>query len=134
MPLHDWTDERGWDDVHPLWMTYLLEYVQEGIPEGYKVFLGGLPALTAFPGRGEPDARVREYGPQLVVEPVTSGTGALEPDLEANVTFRLDPQRAVHIDFHGQLNDHVRIFSMQRRALFQGCLLSLGWMVFDRIS
>ncbi len=25
MPLHDWTDERGWDSVHPLWLTYLQE-------------------------------------------------------------------------------------------------------------
>jgi hypothetical protein len=38
MPLHDWTDERGWDSVHPLWLTYLLEYVQacpgrlQGVP------------------------------------------------------------------------------------------------------
>src|SRR5437667_62185 len=21
MPLHDWTDERGWDSIHPLWLT-----------------------------------------------------------------------------------------------------------------
>ncbi len=46
MPLHDWTDQRGWDSVHPLWLTYLLEYVQERLPEGYKAFLGGVPSLT----------------------------------------------------------------------------------------
>ena len=22
MPLHDWTDERGWDSVYPVWLTY----------------------------------------------------------------------------------------------------------------
>jgi hypothetical protein len=33
MPLHDWTDERDWDSVHPLWLTYLLEYVQERLRE-----------------------------------------------------------------------------------------------------
>src|SRR5262245_62748321 len=36
MPLHDWTDERGWDSVHPVWLTYLLEYVQERLPKGYR--------------------------------------------------------------------------------------------------
>ena len=46
MPLHDWTDERGWDSVYPLWLTYLLEYVQERLPKGYKAFLGGVPSLT----------------------------------------------------------------------------------------
>ena len=40
MPLHDWTDERGWDSVHPLWLTYLVEWVQPRLPEGYRAFLG----------------------------------------------------------------------------------------------
>lgn len=105
MPLHDWTDERGWDSVHPLWLTYLLEYVQERLPEGYKAFLGGVPTLTVDSSNGKPDVSVRQWAPSPVAEVATSGTavGALEPDLEANVVVRLDPQRAVHIDFHGQL-------------------------------
>ena len=37
------------------------------------------------------------------VQAPPSSTGVLEPDLEASVPFRLDPQRALHIDFHGQL-------------------------------
>jgi hypothetical protein len=103
MPLHDWTDERGWDSVHPLWLTYLLEYVQERLPEGYKAFLGGVPSLTVDSGNGKPDVSVRQWGPGPAAETATSGTGVLEPDLEVSVAFRLDPQRAVHIDFHGQL-------------------------------
>ena len=103
MPLHDWTDERGWDSVHPLWLTYLLEYVQERLPEGYKAFLGGVPSLTVDSGHGKPDVSVRQWGLESVAQPATSGAGVLEPDLEANVAFRLAPQRALHIDFHGQL-------------------------------
>ena len=56
MPLHDWTDERGWDSVHPVRLTYLLEHVQERLPEGYKAFLGGVPSLTVDSGHGQPDA------------------------------------------------------------------------------
>jgi hypothetical protein len=103
MPLHDWTDEQGWDSVHPVWLTYLLEYVQERLPEGYKAFLGGVPSLTVDAGYGRPEVSVRPWGQQSVSEPVTSDTGVLEPDLEATVPFRLDPQRALPIDFHGQL-------------------------------
>src|SRR5580700_4819074 len=103
MPLHDWTDERGWDSVHPLWLTYLLEYVQERLPEGYKAFLGGVPSLTVDSGQGKPDVSVRQWGPRPPAEEVTTDTAVLEPDLEASVAIRLDPQRAVHIDFHGQL-------------------------------
>ena len=36
-------------------------------------------------------------------EEVATDTAVLEPDLEASVAIRLDPQPAVHIDFHGQL-------------------------------
>ena len=103
MPLHDWTDERGWDSVHPLWLTYLLEYVQERLPEGYKAFLGGVPSLTVDASHGKPDVSVRQWGPGPAAEAVTSGTSILEPDLEASAVFRLDPQHALHIDFHGQL-------------------------------
>jgi hypothetical protein len=103
MPLHDWTDERGWDSVHPLWLTYLLEYVQERLPEGYKAFLGGVPSLTVDAGHGKPDVSVRQWGPESVAEAATGGTRVFEPDLEASVAFRLAPQRALHIDFHGQL-------------------------------
>jgi Protein of unknown function (DUF4058) len=103
MPLHDWKDERGWDSVHPVWLTYLLEHVQERLPEGYKAFLGGVPSLTVDSGHGRPDVSVRQWGPDPAVEAVTSGTGVLEPDLEASAIFRLDPQRAVHVDFHSQL-------------------------------
>jgi hypothetical protein len=54
MPLHDWTDERGWDSVHPLWLAYLVEWIQPRFPEGYKAFLGGVPALTVASGNGKP--------------------------------------------------------------------------------
>src|SRR5271166_5131088 len=103
MPLHDWTDERGWDSVHPLWLTYLLEYVQERLPEGYKAFLRGMPSLTVDSGHGKPDVSVWQGGPGPTPEPVTSGTGILEPDLEATVAFRLAPQRGLHVDLHGRL-------------------------------
>src|SRR6266566_2728395 len=85
MPLHDWTEERGWDSVQPVWLTYLLEYVQERLPQGYKAFLGGVPSLTVDVGQGKPDVRVRQWGSESVVEPATSGTRVLEPDLEASV-------------------------------------------------
>ncbi len=115
MPLHDWTDERGWDSVHPLWLTYLLEYVQERLPAGYKAFLGGVPSLTVDSGHGKPDVSVRQWDRESVTEAITSGTSVLEPDVEASVVFRLDPQRAVHIDLHGQLIAALEIVSPRNK-------------------
>jgi hypothetical protein len=111
MPLHDWTDDRGWDSVHPVWLTYLLEHVQVRLPEGYKAFLGGVPSLTVDSGHGRPDVSVRHWSPLAATELSTNGIGLLEPDLEASVAFRLGPQRALHIDFHGQLIAALEIVS-----------------------
>ena len=102
MPLHDWTDERGWDSVHPFWLAYLVEWIQPRLPEGYKAFLGGVPALTVATGNGKPDVSVRRWEPGPAPLAAT-GTSVLAPDVEARVVVRLDPQPAVHIDFHGQL-------------------------------
>ncbi|MGL4552464.1 MAG: DUF4058 family protein [Gemmataceae bacterium] len=107
MPLHDWTDERGWDSVHPVWLTYLLEYVQERLPEGYKAFLGGVPSLTVDSANGKPDVSVRRRE-----DPDASPLG---PDLEVPAVIRLDPQRAVHIDSHGQLIAAVELVSPRNK-------------------
>ncbi len=115
MPLHDWKDERGWDSVHPLWLTYLLEYVQERLPEGYKALLGGVPSLTVDSGNGKPDVSVRHWEPRPPIEAVATDTAILEPDLEASVSIRLDPQPAVHIDFHGQLIAAIELVSPRNK-------------------
>ncbi len=115
MPLHDWTDERGWDSVHPLWLTYLLEYVQERLPEGYKAFLGNVPFLTVASANGKPDVSVRRWGPEQPAAQVATDTAVLEPDLEAAATIRLDPQPAVHIDFHGQLIAAIELVSPRNK-------------------
>jgi hypothetical protein len=115
MPLHDWTDERGWDSVHPFWLAYLVEWVQPRLPEGYKAFLGGVPSLTVDSGNGKPDVNVRQWKPCPPAEAVPADTAVMEPDLEASVTFTLDPQRAVHIDFHGQLIAAIEIVSPRNK-------------------
>lgn len=115
MPLHDWTDERGWDSVHPVWLTYLLEHVQQRLPEGYRAFLGSVPSLAVDAGHGKPDISVRQWEPGAAAEAVPSGTGVLEPDLEASVAIRLDPQPAVHVEWHGQLIAAVELVSPRNK-------------------
>jgi hypothetical protein len=115
MPLHDWADERGWDSVHPLWMTYLIEYIQPRLPDGYKAFLGGVPALTVATANGKPDVGVRRWGPEQPAAAAAVGTAVLEPDQEQSVAIRLDPQRAVHIDLHGQLVAAIELVSPRNK-------------------
>ncbi len=116
MPLHDWKDERGWDSVHPIWLTYLVEWVQpllagrvQGIPRR-RPFAYRWTQSTASPmstsgdwDRSQPRRRWRRRRLSW------SQTWKL-PYL-----IRLDPQRAVHIDFHGQLIAAIEIVSPRNK-------------------
>jgi hypothetical protein len=115
MPLHDWTDERGWDSVHPFWLAYLVEWIQPRLPEGYKAFLGSVPALTVASSNGKLDVSVRQWAKQPPAAEVATDTAVLAPDLEVSVAVRLDPQLAVHIDLHGQLIAAIEIVSPRNK-------------------
>ena len=114
MPLHDWTDDRGWDGVHLIWLTQMLDWVQPRLPEGYRAYVGSMPALTVDTTNGRPDLSVREWTPEPRTAIVDAGTVA-EPDQEAVATFTLDPQRALHIDLHGQLIAAIELVSPQNK-------------------
>src|SRR5947209_5066867 len=116
MPLHDWRDDRGWNSLHIVWQTQLLDWIQPRLPEGYRAYLGSVPALTIDANNGRPDLGVRRWTP----EPNATTGGAAsspspEPDTEAVAVFELDPQTAVQIDFHGQLIAAVEIVSPRNK-------------------
>src|SRR5262249_61925081 len=104
MPLHDWSDDRGWNSLHIVWQNQLLDWIQQRLPAGYRAYIGSVPALTIGAPNGRPDMGVRRWHPEPA-DPV-SGSGlppTPEPDAEVVAVFELDPQTAVHIDLHGRL-------------------------------
>jgi hypothetical protein len=115
VPLHDWTDERGWDSVHPFWLAYLVEWIQPRLPEGYRAYLGGVPALTVAAGEGRPDVSVRRWAQDPPDSGPAAETAVLEPDIEARVAVRLDPQPAVHIDLGGRLIAAIELVSPRNK-------------------
>ncbi|MFO0928441.1 MAG: DUF4058 family protein [Gemmataceae bacterium] len=114
MPLHDWVDERGWDSVHPFWLAYLVEWIQPRLPEGYRAYLGGVPALTVAAGEGRPDVGVRQWVADPPAGPAAE-TAVLEPDVEVRAAVRLDPQPAVHVDLGGRLVAAVEVVSPRNK-------------------
>lgn len=115
MPLHDWRDERGWNGLHLIWQAQLLDWIQPRLPEGYRAYLGSVPALTIDANNGRPDLGVRNWtppGPPAVAPTPDAGP---EPDAEAVAVFDLDPQTAVHVDLHGQLVAAVEIVSPRNK-------------------
>jgi hypothetical protein len=116
MPLHDWSDDRGWDSVHLLWLGQLLDWVQPRLPPGFRAYLGSVPALTIDTPNGRPDLSVRNWS-EGATQPTSPGgePAGTSPDLEAVATFSLDPQRAVHVDFHGRLIAAVELTSPRNK-------------------
>src|SRR5438552_4349938 len=78
MPLHDWTDERGWCSLHPLWLVYLVEWIQPRLPEGYRAFVGRVPALTVATTNCKPDVSVRQMESRPVAEVKTTDTAVMK--------------------------------------------------------
>lgn len=111
MPLHDWSDDRGWDSMHLVWQNQLLDWIQPRLPEGYRAYLGSVPALTIDTPNGRPDVSVRAWTPP---GGSTSAT-IIEPDMQSVAVFTLDPQRAIHIDWRGQLIAAVELVSPRNK-------------------
>lgn len=114
MPLHDWKDERGWDGVHLLWLAQLLDWIQPRLPPGFRAYVGAVPALTLEAANGKPDVTGRGWrSPPAGPEP--TGSTTLAPDRETVATFTVDPQRALHVDWHGQLIAAVEIVAPRNK-------------------
>ncbi|MCI0699868.1 MAG: DUF4058 family protein [Planctomycetia bacterium] len=117
MPLHDWTDDRGWNSLHHVWQTTMLTQLRDRLPEGYRAYIGSVPALTIDAPNGRPDVNVRTWKPS--VEPAAGGSAPAEAvgvfDTEAVAVFELDPQTALHVDLHGQLVAAVEIVSPRNK-------------------
>ena len=110
MPLHDWTEDRGWNGLHMAWQIAILDWLQERLPPEYRAYTGSFPALVVDIPNGRPDVGVRNWQPDPRSDDRPGGADPA-PDVEAVATFELDEGRAIHIDRHGHLVAAVEIVS-----------------------
>ncbi len=108
MPLHDWTDDRGWDSVHPLWINALLFWVQDRLPAGYRAYPGSVPA----------DLGVRIWQPaqeKVPAAPSEAVVEGLQPDFRAVALLHPEPPAAVHVFCQGQLVAAIELVSPRNK-------------------
>jgi hypothetical protein len=115
MPLHDWTDDRGWDGVHQYWITELAHWLRPRVPPSYRVYLGSVPALTVDFAPGRPDVAVREWSPAAASSSENGHEGVEEPDQQAVALFEFEPQLAVHVFCKGQLIAAIELVSPRNK-------------------
>jgi hypothetical protein len=116
MPLHDWTDDRGWDSVHQLWINALLAWAQERLPAGYRAYLGSVPGLSITAEPGRPDLAVRAWHPGGAQATGTAARSPVpEPDFQTVAVMHPEPPAAVHVFRGGQLVAAIEIVSPRNK-------------------
>jgi hypothetical protein len=117
MPLHDWNDLAGWDGVHNIWIVELLRWIKPRLPEGYRAYIGSMPALTVGATQEKPDVAVRHWLPEpppVSAEPAEEATAFPEPEVET-ATLMLDPQTAVYVALHNRMVAAVELVSPRNK-------------------
>jgi hypothetical protein len=118
MPLHDWTDERGWDSIHQLWINSLLFWVQDRLPRGFRAYLGSVPGLAVATEPGRPDLGVRAWEPPEVETSAASPEALAEgpaPDFQAVALLYPEPFPAVHVYDRGRLVAAIELVSPRNK-------------------
>ncbi len=103
MPLHDWTDDRGWDSVHQLWINALLYWLQDHLPQGYRAYLGSVPGLSI----AEPVRRGRGREAEPMEEPA--------PDFQVVALMNPEPSPGIHVCFRGRLVAAIELVSPRNK-------------------
>jgi hypothetical protein len=134
MPLHDWTDDRGWDSVHQLWINALLFWAQERLPSGYRAYLGSVSRLSigTEPGWADRGFRTwRSHGKEKV--PSEALVEAPQPDFKTVALLHPEPRAAVHVYRLGQLIAAIELVSPRNkdrpafREFYRNRYLSYLW-------
>jgi len=135
MPLHNWTDDRGWDSVYQLWLNALLFWAQDRLPQGYRAYLGSVPGLSIGAQPGRPDFGVRTWQPRTE-EPAALTEAVIEapePDFKTVALLHPEPRPAVHIFRQGQLVAAIELVSPRNkdrpsaREFYRNRYLSYLW-------
>jgi hypothetical protein len=118
MPLHDWSDDRGWDSVHQLWINSLLYWAQDRLPPGFRAYLGSVPGLTIASEAGRPDLGVRTWPSTGEEKPAGQPKALIEelrPDFQTVALLHPEPPLAVHVFRQGQLVAAIELVSPRNK-------------------
>ncbi len=116
MPLHDWSEARGWEGVHLLWIAELLRWIKPRLPYEYRAYVGNWPILGIGSTKSRPDVGVLEFsrsGPER--PPRTSAaTDAIEPDIRV-MAPSIDPGTSLFVERAGFLVAAVELISPRNK-------------------
>jgi len=111
MPLHDWSEQSGWEGVHHLWIAEILRWVKPRLPAGYRAYIGTAPTLAVGAAGGKPDVGGHRANGTATQSASAAADG---PDLEVAVAV-IDPGTAVMVEQAGRLIAAVELVSPRNK-------------------
>jgi hypothetical protein len=118
MPLHDWSNDAGWDGFHLLWIAHLFHAIKPQLPEEFRAYLGSVPALSVTAASERPDVAVRHWlaepSATTAAQAAATSNGFEEPDVEV-ATIALDPQQALYVTYRGRLVAALELISPRNK-------------------
>jgi len=117
MPLHDWSETRGWEGVHLLWIAELLRWIKPRLPAEYRAYVGSWPVIGVGSGSdSRPDLGVFDrpgktpgHPPTIVEERETT-----EPDVQIALAT-IEPATTLFIERAGFLVAAVELISPRNK-------------------
>jgi len=120
MPLHDWSNDDLWENVHQPWIVELLRWVKPRLPGEFRAYLGSAPTFSVEAGLRRPDVHVRSWPPGTSATPVgaikqpPAGLDSTEPDSEVAIA-EIDPAVSLLVERQGRLVTAVEIISPRNK-------------------
>ena len=114
MPLHDWTDRKGWDGLHHLWISEILRWVKPRLPAPYRAYIGTAPTVAIGAMEGRPDVSVNREPASANGAPQPVASTGEEPDVEVAVAL-LDPVTTLFVEAEGRLISAVELISPRNK-------------------
>ncbi len=116
MPLHDWSDQRGWESVQHLWLSELLYSIKPRLPGGYRAYIGTSPILALGSPLERSDSHVHPSPKTLVHTATHPATDEIcpEPDQEIAVAV-IDSGTALFVEKEGRVVSAVELVSPRNK-------------------
>jgi hypothetical protein len=113
MPLHDWTDQDGWEGMHIFWMTEIARALRASLPAGYRAVIGSSPLVAVGVAPVKPDVAVTNGSPRPN-SATTPSSPTPQPDVEVAVAT-LEEDATVLVEREGRLVAAVELISPRNK-------------------
>ena len=120
MPLHNWSDETAWHELHGYWIPELAKSIKPQLPPGYRAHLRKPRGIALDSLKGHPDVHIQQSPHPTTSNgtliPATSARAVVpELDMEVAVATPLEFAQSIWIEHRGWLVAAIELISPRNK-------------------